>query len=185
MLKRMLDIIISLFTLTLALPLLLIVSVAIYLSSPGPIFFKQKRIGLGGSEFNMFKFRSMVANAEKKGPYFTSENDPRITKVGAFLRRTSLDEIPQILNVLKGDMSIVGPRPNVMSQKELYTEEFWNYRNSVRPGITGLAQATRRSDATAEERDALDREYIEKSTVIFDLKIIMQTAAQIIKKGGN
>ena len=106
-----------------------------------PVLFRQTRLGLHGREFGMFKFRSMVKNAASIGPYFTSDNDPRITRVGRFIRRTSIDELPQILNVLRGDMSLVGPRPDVPAQRALYSDADWAQRCSVRPGITGLAQA--------------------------------------------
>lgn len=183
--KRLFDLFSSLFVLLCVLPLFLIVSIFIMLDNFGPVFYTQKRIGLNGREFSMYKFRSMRVNADKIGPYFTSENDPRITRVGRWLRRTSIDELPQLLNVLLGSMSVVGPRPNVAQQEQLYTAENWRKRNTVKPGITGLAQATKRSAATVEERDSLDLEYVDKHNIMFDLKIIFMTIKQVIVKGGN
>jgi len=183
--KRLFDILSSLTVLLCALPLFLIVAIAIVWDNFGSIFYTQKRIGLNGKEFGMYKFRSMRVDADKIGPYFTSTNDPRITRVGQFLRRTSIDELPQLLNVLLGHMSVVGPRPNVAQQQELYSPVMWKKRNTVKPGITGLAQATKRSAATVEERDSLDLEYVDKHNLMFDLKIIFMTIKQVVVKGGN
>lgn len=183
--KRLLDIVCSLIGLLLLLPIFLLITLLIYIDDPGSIFYQQKRIGKNGQVFKIIKFRSMKADADKVGPYFTTENDLRITTVGRILRRTSLDELPQLLNVLLGEMSLVGPRPNVEQQRELYTKEEWKVRNSVQPGITGLAQATLRSNASEKERTALDLEYVSKSSFIFDLKIILLTIKQVILKGGN
>ncbi|EDM69042.1 Undecaprenyl-phosphate galactosephosphotransferase [Moritella sp. PE36] len=183
--KRLFDILSSLVVLLCVLPLFLIVAIIIAFDNFGPVFYTQKRIGLNGKEFAMYKFRSMRVDADKIGPYFTSTNDPRITRAGRWLRRTSIDELPQLLNVLLGSMSVVGPRPNVAQQQELYTPEMWYKRNTVKPGITGLAQATKRSAATVEERDSLDLEYVDKHNVMFDLKIIFMTIKQVVVKGGN
>ena len=127
----------------------------------------------------------MVINAEKQGSYFTQDNDSRITFLGKFLRKTSLDELPQLFNVIKGDMSLVGPRPDVSQQQKLYSKKEWRTRCSVRPGITGLAQATLRSQATVQERKAMDLQYVKKKSFFLDLKIIMMTLQQVILKGGN
>lgn len=183
--KRLFDILSSLVVLLSVLPLFFIVAIIIILDNFGPVFYKQKRIGLNGKEFDMYKFRSMRIDADQIGPYFTSENDPRITRAGKWLRRTSIDELPQLLNVLLGHMSVVGPRPNVIQQQELYSAVMWKKRNTVRPGITGLAQATKRSEATGEERNSSDFEYIDKQDFMFDLKIIFMTIIQLVKKGGN
>lgn len=183
--KRFFDIVSSLIGLLCLLPLFILTSWIILLDNFGPVFYKQQRVGLNGKLFKMYKFRSMRVDADKIGPYFTSEADPRITRAGKWLRRSSVDELPQLINVLLGHMSIVGPRPNVMQQKELYSEINWIKRNSVRPGITGLAQATIRSSATQYERDILDFEYIEKPSFFFDLKIILMTTKQVLLKGGN
>ncbi len=185
MLKRLFDIVGSLCGLVLVAPLFALIAIAIKLDSRGPVFFRQKRVGLGGGPFLIFKFRSMVVDAPKLGPFYTSANDPRITRVGRILRKTSLDELPQILNVLRGEMSIVGPRPNVYEQRDQYTEEEWNLRNSVLPGITGLAQATRRSAATTEERNSLDLDYVRRSSLRLDLQLILMTVRQVVFTGGN
>ena len=185
MLKRLFDIVGSLCGLVLVAPLFALIAIAIKLDSRGPVFFRQKRVGLGGGPVLIFKFRSMVVDAPKLGPFYTSANDPRITRVGRILRKTSLDELPQILNVLRGEMSIVGPRPNVYEQRDQYTEEEWNLRNSVLPGITGLAQATRRSAATTEERNSLDLDYVRRSSLRLDLQLILMTVRQVVFTGGN
>ncbi|WP_027859018.1 sugar transferase [Marinobacterium jannaschii] len=183
--KRLFDISAALVSLVIFAPVLVIVAVLIRLDTPGPVVFRQKRVGLNGKAFEILKFRSMVTDAATRGPHFTSANDPRITRVGALLRRTSLDELPQLINVLTGDMSVVGPRPNVPAQRAEYTSAEWGQRNKVRPGITGLAQATKRSTATPEERTRLDLEYVEKSSFLFDIKIILMTIKQIATRGGN
>jgi lipopolysaccharide/colanic/teichoic acid biosynthesis glycosyltransferase len=185
MLKRIFDIVASAIGLIVFSPLLLLIAVLIKLDSPGPVFFRQTRVGRFGQPFKIFKFRTMVVNASQIGPYFTSANDPRITRVGRLLRKTSLDEIPQVLNVLLGDMSVVGPRPNVFDQKTQYTDEEWEARNSVLPGITGLAQATKRSSATPAERNALDLEYVHRHSVAFDVRVILMTVRQVLFTGGN
>jgi lipopolysaccharide/colanic/teichoic acid biosynthesis glycosyltransferase len=166
-------------------PAMFLVALMIVLDSRGSIFFTQNRIGLFGKEFKMYKFRSMASGAEKQGPHFTSQSDTRITRVGKIIRKTSLDELPQLFNVVQGKMSIVGPRPNILVQKSEYTEEEWNKRNSVKPGITGLAQATLRSSATKIERTQLDLEYVEKTSLCFDLRIILLTIKQVFLKGSH
>ena len=151
----------------------------------GPSFFGQIRVGKDGRTFRMWKFRSMIVNADRVGGYSTLNGDSRITPVGRVIRRTSLDELPQLLNVLIGDMSIVGPRPDVPAQRGLYTDEEWSIRQSVRLGITGLAQSIVRSDATAEQRKALDLEYAKNVSMGLDIRIILMTFKQVIFKGGN
>lgn len=183
--KRLFDIVSSIIGLLCFFPLFFLTSLVILFDNFGPVFYKQQRVGLNGKLFGMYKFRSMRVDADKIGPYFTSKNDPRITRAGKWLRRTSIDELPQLINVLLGQMSVVGPRPNVMKQKELYSAINWAKRNSVPPGITGLAQATSRSSATRDERDALDLEYIDRTSFFLDLKIILMTIKQIVLKGGN
>lgn len=183
--KRLFDIAVSLFALLLLSPLLLGTAVAVALESGFPVLFRQTRIGLMGREFGMFKFRSMVKNAATIGPYFTSPNDPRITRVGRFIRRTSLDELPQIINVIAGDMSLVGPRPDVPAQRSLYTEADWTQRCSVRPGITGLAQALYRSDSTEAQRLDADLRYTRETSLWLDLKICWWTIRRLSGKGAN
>ncbi len=179
------DVVLSLLALLVLSPLLVATSLAIALESGRPVLFRQIRLGLHGREFGMFKFRSMVKNAASIGPYFTSTNDPRITRVGRLIRRTSIDELPQILNVLRGDMSLVGPRPDVPAQRGLYSDADWAQRCSVRPGITGLAQALLRSEGSEGERLALDLRYTREANVWFDLKIMVWTLGRLTGKGGN
>ncbi len=183
--KRFLEILFTSITLILLFPVFLAVGLAIRLDDGGPLFFRQMRVGRGGRYFAILKFRSMVINAELRGEYWTADSDPRITRVGRLIRRISLDELPQLLNVLIGDMSLVGPRPDVPAQRTLYEETEWMLRHSVRPGITGLAQATLRSDATPEQRKMLDLEYVKQASVWLDVKIILMTFRQVFVKGGN
>lgn len=139
--KRLVDIVGALAALALLSPVMLGAMLAVWLDDGRPVFFRQTRVGVGGRTFGMFKFRTMVRNASTIGPWHTASDDPRITRTGRFLRRSSIDELPQILNVLRGEMSLVGPRPDVPAQEALYTPQDWALRCSVRPGITGLAQA--------------------------------------------
>ncbi len=183
--KRVFDLVLSLPMLFFLLPVFLVISVAILLTSPGGVFYFSNRVGRFGKPFKMYKFRSMVPDADQIGSYQTAVGDPRITRVGRILRKTSLDELPQILNVIFGDMSLVGPRPDVADQKSSYSEEEWNKRNSVKPGITGLAQATLRSDVTWEQRRALDFEYIDNMSFWMDIKILFLTVNQVIRKGSH
>jgi len=183
--KRLIDIFLALFTLIVMSPVLLVVAARIHLYDRGPVFYRQRRVGRGGVEFGILKFRSMVTNADRIGGYSTADDDPRITPVGRFIRRTSLDELPQVLNVLRGDMSIVGPRPDVPAQRELYSAEEWELRHRVRPGITGLAQATLRSQATPQQRKELDLRYAREVSLGLDAKIIAMTFGQVFGQGGN
>lgn len=166
-------------------PLLLLAAVCIAWESGFPVLFRQTRLGLLGREFGMFKFRSMVKNAAAIGPYFTADNDPRITRVGRFIRRTSIDELPQLINVLAGDMSLVGPRPDVPAQRRLYTDADWAQRCSVRPGITGLAQALLRSEGSEAQRLALDLRYSREASLWLDLKILWWTLGRLSGRGAN
>jgi lipopolysaccharide/colanic/teichoic acid biosynthesis glycosyltransferase len=185
LMKRFIDILIASVTLILLSPVLLAVAAAVRLYDGGPVFFRQVRVGQGGREFGMLKFRSMVVDAALCGGFATADGDPRITRIGRFIRRTSLDELPQLLNVLVGDMSVVGPRPDVPLQRSLYEASEWSRRHAVRPGITGLAQATLRSDATPEQRKAMDLEYAGQASVLLDMKIILLTFRQVFGRGGN
>ncbi|MFA4133394.1 MULTISPECIES: sugar transferase [unclassified Brevibacillus] len=182
--KRLFDLIASALGLIILMPLLLIIALLIKFDSKGPVFFRQERVGLRCKSFKIFKFRTMVIDADKQGPYFTAKNDSRITRVGKLLRKTSLDELPQFINVLLGDMSVVGPRPDVFEQVENYTIEEWEERHLVQPGITGLAQAKIRSNATVEQRKAYDLEYVRSRTFLMDIKIIFWTIKQVLFKGG-
>ena len=183
--KRLIDIAVALVALLVLAPLLLLVAVAIALESGRPVLFQQTRLGLNGRAFNMLKFRSMRQDAAATGPYFTAANDTRITRVGRLIRRTSMDELPQLINVLRGDMSLVGPRPDVPAQRSLYSDADWAQRCSVRPGITGLAQALLRSEATEAQRLALDLSYTRQASIWFDLKIMGLTVARLSGKGSN
>lgn len=183
--KRAFDLLLSLLALALLWPLLLGVALAIRLDSPGPVLFRQTRVGIKGQPFSILKFRSMVKNAAELGGYSTYDADPRITRVGRIIRRTSIDELPQLLNVLKGDMSLVGPRPDVPAQKSLYTNADWALRCSVRPGITGLAQALYRSESTEAQRLEADLRYAREATLWMDLKICWWTVKRLTGKGAN
>lgn len=183
--KRMMDLLLSASALILLAPLLALTALAVAMESGRPVLFRHTRVGLGGREFGMLKFRSMVQNAAQLGPYYTSAGDPRITRVGGFIRRTSIDELPQLFNVLKGDMSLVGPRPDVPAQRGLYTDDEWALRCSVRPGITGLAQAALRSEATEEQRLALDLRYARERSCWLDLRILLWTLRRLRGQGSN
>jgi undecaprenyl phosphate N,N'-diacetylbacillosamine 1-phosphate transferase len=189
--KRFFDIFFSLIGLSLVFPILLVIAIAIKIESSGPIFFFQKRIGINGKVFNIIKFRTMVVNAENmEGGIFNTANDPRVTKTGNFLRNSSLDEIPQFINILRGDMSFVGPRPPVTY--ELGNYEGWDaYLKksfSVKPGVTGLAQVSGRNELNWDEKTKLNLEYIEKYRfygLIFDIKIILLTIVKVLKNEGS
>lgn len=183
--KRATDIVLSLLALVLLAPLFLLASCAVVFDGGFPVFFKQKRVGLDGRGFDIFKFRSMRQSAASSGPYFTQANDVRITKVGQFLRRTSIDELPQLINVLWGDMSLVGPRPDVPAQQPLYAPEDWKLRCCVRPGITGLAQVKGRSAVSFEQRLAMDLDYARQVSWWRDIQIIWWTVCQLRGKQAN
>ena len=183
--KRAMDIVLAMAALLALAPLLLGAALAIALETGLPVLFRQTRVGLNGREFGMYKLRSMVKNAAQVGPYFTTDNDPRITRVGRFVRRTSIDELPQLINVLKGEMSLVGPRPDVPAQRSLYTPVDWAQRCSVRPGITGLAQALYRSDSTEAQRLEADLRYTRDASLWLDLKICWWTLRRLGGQGAN
>ena len=183
--KRLFDACLSLLALAVLWPVLVLAVAAVFVDSGRPVFFKQTRVGVGGRLFGMYKFRSMRRDAESSGPYFTQAGDARITRVGQFIRRTSIDELPQLLNVLMGDMSLVGPRPDVPAQQELYSAQEWQQRCSVRPGITGLAQALIRSVGTHQDRLALDLRYTREQSAWLDIQILWLTLGRLSGKGGN
>lgn len=185
MAKRLFDFCVSALAILALSPLLATVAILIRRHDGGRVFYRQLRVGRDGRTFRVFKFRTMVENADRIGGYATADDDSRITPLGRKLRRTSIDELPQLFNVLAGDMSIVGPRPDVPAQRALYTDDEFSRRHSVRPGITGLAQATLRSDATEGQRKALDLEYVDRSGLLLDLRIIAMTVRQVLTKGGN
>lgn len=189
-LKRLSDIVYSIIFIILLSPIMLLIAILIKIDSPGPVIFVQRRVGMGGKEFNMYKFRSMRQNAESEivnllckneanGLIFKIKNDPRVTRVGRFLRKWSLDELPQLFNVLKGDMSFVGPRPPLPSEVEKYNS--WHRKRlRVCPGITGLWQVSGRSDISFEEMVKLDIYYIESWSLWQDIKIMLKTIPVVI-----
>ena len=182
--KRFTDIIFSILVLILTFPFLILVMIAIKLDSKGPVFFVHSRSGYKGNQFKMLKFRGMVDNALFIGPELTQERDPRITRVGRFLRRTSIDEIPQVINVLKGEMSIIGPRPEVPSITAAYSEKQKQIFNYV-PGITGISQINGRQRLTPEARVKMECEYYSKETFFNDIKILFKTIPIVISNKGN
>ncbi|MBP1870218.1 exopolysaccharide biosynthesis polyprenyl glycosylphosphotransferase [Clostridium tertium] len=185
--KRALDVIASFLGLVILSPILLIVAILIKLESKGPAIFSQSRIGLNGKEFKMYKFRSMVQNAEElkeklakqnemSGPMFKMKNDPRITKVGKFIRKTSIDELPQLLNVLKGDMTLVGPRPSLPREVEKF-ESWMLKRLEVKPGLTCYWQVSGRNNIDFYEWMKLDLKYANDMNFWLDIKLIFKTVA--------
>jgi lipopolysaccharide/colanic/teichoic acid biosynthesis glycosyltransferase len=210
--KRLFDIVLALLALLLLSPVMLVAALAVWLDSGRPVLFAQIRVGRGARPFRLYKFRSMVVDAAQRGSeqaptpgqdprhlpgeaatprggpsawYSTAHNDPRITRVGRVLRRSSVDELPQLLNVLRGDMSLVGPRPDVPAQRLHYTDAQWALRHSVRPGITGLAQALYRSRATPEQRLQADLDYARRHGLLIDLRIIGLTVVQLFRRSAN
>lgn len=184
-LKRSFDLVVAAVVLVLISPLLLLLSVLIKLTSPGPVFFLQERVGLDGTSFQVVKFRSMRTDAEKTtGPVWAQKNDPRTTALGKFMRRFSIDELPQLINVIKGEMSLVGPRPERPHFVEQFKKEVPKYldRHRVKTGMTGWAQVNglRGADASIEERTKFDVYYVENWSLVFDLKIIMKTIRAVI-----
>ena len=191
--KRVMDVGICLLAMPLLAPVLILVALAVRLDSPGPILFRQQRTGRHGIRFGMYKFRTMVANAEElkaslahlnilPPPDFKIIDDPRITRVGHFLRKTSLDELPQVLNVLRGEMSLVGPRPTSFAPS---TYRLWHAeRLEVTPGITGLWQVYGRNESTFDERLRLDVEYIQRMSPLLDLQIMFWTVGSVLRRSG-
>ena len=193
--KRALDILGSLVLLTLAAPILIVAAAAIRTTSPGPVFFAQERVGINKRRFRMMKFRTMVADAEARqqalealnevsGPVFKITNDPRITPLGRFLRKTSIDELPQLLNVLKGDMSLVGPRPLPLRDYNGFDKDWHRRRFSVRPGMTCLWQVNGRSRLSFERWMELDMQYIDHWSLWLDVKILLKTLPAVLRGSG-
>ena len=183
--KRLIDIICSFVGILVLSPLFIIIAIIVKFTSKGPIFFSQKRVGRNGKEFDMYKFRSMVVNAEElkeklaaqnemSGPMFKMKDDPRVTKVGKFIRKTSIDELPQLWNILKGDMSLVGPRPSL--PKEVAQFEDWMYKRlEVKPGLTCYWQVSGRNNIDFEDWMKLDIRYVEERNLWIDIKLIFKT----------
>ena len=193
--KRVLDVTVAFIALFLLSPLLLLVALAIKLTSPGPVFFLQERVGFNKRRFKIFKFRTMVPNAEKlmaelekqneaSGPVFKMRNDPRITPIGKFLRKSSIDELPQLLNVLNGDMSLVGPRPLPVRDYEGFNEDWQRRRFSVKPGITCLWQVNGRSGISFDQWMLLDLKYMDEWSLWLDLKILAKTVPAVLRGAG-
>lgn len=183
--KRLIDIVLSFCGLVLLFPLIVIFMVAIKLDSRGPVLFRQKRVGIHKSYFNILKFRTMRIDTPKDCPTHLLENaDQYITKVGKFLRKTSLDELPQIFNILTGTMSIIGPRPALWNQLDLLTERDKYQANSVRPGLTGWAQINGRDELSIALKAQLDGEYVKNMSFFFDVKCFFGTITSVIKRDG-
>jgi len=181
--KRGLDIVVSLISLVILSWLLVFIAILIKLTNKGPVIFKQQRAGKDGRPFIFYKFRTMKSGVDPFGPSPKSGQDPRLTKVGKLLRERSLDELPQLFNILRGDMSIVGPRPLYLSQVNEWNER-QKKRLLVKPGLTGLAQIQGRGEATREEKLELDVKYVESATFRLDCRIILQTLAQVFRRKG-
>ncbi|MGE5527166.1 MAG: sugar transferase [Methanosarcina sp.] len=192
--KRVMDFVISGFVLLLLSPVMVLIAAAILVDSGRPVFFRQRRAGEGGEPFTMLKFRTMITDAEQRlpelidlatleEPAFKIPNDPRVTRIGRLLRRTSLDEIPQLINVLRGDMSLVGPRPEEEAVVALYDER-QRIRLAVKPGVTGPMQVYGRSDLTFEERLAMERDYLDNLSLLTDLMILLRTPGAIVRGNG-
>lgn len=194
--KRIIDIILSLLGLILLFPIFIIVAILIKLDSPGPVFFVQERVGYNKRRFNIYKFRTMINEAEKKqsglehlnemdGPVFKIAKDPRITRIGKFLRKTSIDELPQLFSVLKGDMSLVGPRPLPVRDYNAFNVECHKRRFSVRPGVTCLWQVNGRNELPFQKWIELDMEYIDNWSLLLDLKILLKTIPTVLRCSGS
>ncbi|MQB63655.1 sugar transferase [Lactobacillus reuteri] len=193
--KRLFDIVAATCGIVILSPLMIIIAVLIKAEDHGPVFYKQVRVGKNGKTFKMYKFRSMFVNADKMldrlkdqndvdGPMFKMKDDPRVTKIGHFIRKHSLDELPQFLNVLKGEMSLVGPRPPLPSEVVEYSD-YDKQRLYVSPGCTGLWQATERNEVGFNEMVQLDIEYIQRAGFLFDLWIMIKTVGIVIKPNGS
>ena len=193
--KRILDCILATIALIILSPIYLIIAIAVKIDSKGPVFFKHTRIGKNGKIIKIYKYRTMVTNAEELIKQFTPEqmkeykenfkleNDPRITKVGKFLRKTSLDELPQLLNIIQGDLALIGPRPVVKKELEKYGKNAEKFL-SVTPGLTGNWAASGRSNTTYEERMEMELWYVDHISFITDVKIFFKTIIAVIKKEG-
>ena len=183
--KRVLDFFMSLLGIVVLSPIFLILAIIIKLTSPGPILFKQKRVGKNKSHFNILKFRTMRTDTPKDCPtHLLSNPDQYITKIGKFMRKTSLDELPQLFNILKGDMAIIGPRPALWNQYDLIEERDKYKANDIKPGLTGWAQINGRDELEIDVKAALDGEYVEKMSFLFDCKCFFGTITSVLKSDG-
>lgn len=184
--KRNFDIVISLMGLVLLSPIILFFSVLVYIESPGKVIFKQKRIGKNGSVFTLYKIRSMRLDAERNGEQWTQEKDTRILKIGTFIRRTKIYELPQLINVIKGEMTLVGPRPETPTLTFKFNDKYPGFVNrlSVTPGLTGLAQISGGYDLNPHEKLKKDLEYIGNQSLIMDIWIVLNTFLVVITGKG-
>jgi exopolysaccharide biosynthesis polyprenyl glycosylphosphotransferase len=180
--RRIFDIVLAVAGLVAAAPLLVIFSILIKMDSKGTVFYRQERVGMKGKYFQLLKLRTMEMDAEKDGPRWAGINDPRVTKIGKYLRKTRIDELPQLINVVKGDMSIIGPRPERPFFTAIFNQKTPGFikRLAVKPGLTGWAQVNGGYDITPEEKLAYDLEYIRKKSFIFDVKILILTLKVVI-----
>jgi lipopolysaccharide/colanic/teichoic acid biosynthesis glycosyltransferase len=172
--KRLFDVAVSLTALVLLVPVLVVIALLVRLGSPGPVLYRQQRVSRGGRLFELLKFRTMVVGADRMAANVSATGDPRVTRVGAFLRKSYLDELPQLFNVLRGDMSLVGPRPEELWLVERYGET-QRFRLQMRPGLTGPMQVHGRGELNFQERLAVEREYVENYSIRKDLKILLRT----------
>lgn len=183
--KRIIDIVLSGACLLLGWPVLAIIAIAIKLDSPGPVLFRQQRVGKGKRLFPILKFRTMRTDTPKDMPTHLLQNpDAFITRTGRFLRKTSLDELPQLINIFMGDMAVVGPRPALYNQDDLIAERDKYGANDVRPGLTGLAQVSGRDELPIPVKAKLDGAYVQRITFLGDMKLIFRTAISVVKKEG-
>lgn len=183
--KRILDFLISLIAIVIISPLLLILAIIIKVSSPGPVLFKQERMGKDNKRFKIYKFRSMRTDTPKDVPTHMLENpDQYITKIGKFMRKTSLDELPQLFNILKGEMAMIGPRPSLPNQYDLNALRDKNGASSIKPGLTGLAQISGRDELEIEVKANLDGEYVKRMSFLFDCKCFIGTITSVLKHEG-
>ena len=184
MLKRTFDILISALLSLILAPLLAACALAVAVSSPGPVLFKSLRVGRGGVAFSMLKFRTMCDGTPQVATHLLANAANFITPVGRFLRRTSLDELPQLWNVLRGEMSLVGPRPALLDQEDLLELRRRSGADTLRPGISGWAQVRGRDELSVQEKAALDGEYLQKQSFLFDLWILILTVGKVLKSEG-
>lgn len=183
-LKRTLDFLLSLCGLLVLWPLFLVIAIAIKIDDPGPVFFSQKRVGLHKRYFQLYKFRSMKVNTPDVPTHLLEHPEQYISKVGGFLRKYSLDELPQIINILLGQMAIIGPRPALWSQEDLTAQRDKYGANDVRPGLTGWAQINGRDELTIEEKSAYDGEYVKRLSFAFDCKCFFGTIGAVLRHDG-
>ncbi|MCA0149779.1 exopolysaccharide biosynthesis polyprenyl glycosylphosphotransferase [Rossellomorea vietnamensis] len=186
MVRRSFDIVLAIIGILMSIPLIVLFSLLIRLDSRGSIFYRQERVGMQGRYFELLKLRTMEMDAEKEGPRWAGINDPRVTRIGRFLRKTRMDELPQLINVLKGDMSIIGPRPERPVFTDLFNEKTPGFINrlAIKPGLTGWAQVNGGYEMSPEEKLAYDLDYIRNRSFTFDLKILFLTVKVIMTGEG-